>query len=32
MKKSMFVNRATVVENLTELFEPLPRAAKRDNK
>jgi hypothetical protein len=27
-----FINRASVVENTTELLEPLPRAAKRDNK
>lgn len=27
-----FVNRASVVENTTELLEPLPREAKRDSK
>ena len=27
-----FINRASVVENTTELLEPVPRAAKPDNK
>jgi hypothetical protein len=29
---SAFVNRASVVENTTELLQPLPREAKRDSK
>lgn len=28
---TQFVNRASVVENTTELLEPLPREAKRDS-
>ena len=29
---TQFVNRASVVENTTELLEPLPREARRDRK